>query len=107
MATVTEKQIEQYLVKQAKLYGGKAFKWISPGNNGVPDRIVILPGAIIGFLEMKAPGKTSTALQLRVQEWLRKRGFPVFTDVDSKLKVDLALGELAQNRRVYPHTRGD
>ena len=34
--------------------GGEAFKWVSPGNDGVPDRIVMLPGGRLIFVELKA-----------------------------------------------------
>ncbi len=52
-----EKEVEKYLVRRAEEKGGKAFKFLSPGCSGVPDRIVVLPGGRIGFLELKAPGK--------------------------------------------------
>lgn len=48
------------LVKQA---GGKAYKFVSPGSAGVPDRIVVLPGAKIGFVELKRPGGQLRELQ--------------------------------------------
>lgn len=46
-----EKQIEQVLVKQTKSMGGLALKFISPGYDGVPDRLVLLPGGKIAFAE--------------------------------------------------------
>lgn len=58
-----EKEIEQYLVKKVKELGGRAYKWVSPGNAGVPDRIVFLPGGKVTFVEMKAPGGKPTPLQ--------------------------------------------
>lgn len=82
-----ERDIEQYLVKQAKAAGGKAFKWISPGNNGVPDRIVTLPGGRVSFVELKAPGKKPTALQINQQRYLTGLGLPVVV-IDSKEGVD-------------------
>ena len=60
---ITEKQVEQYLVKKIKQLGGKAFKFVSPGNAGVPDRILILPGGKIIFAELKKPGGKTTPLQ--------------------------------------------
>lgn len=54
---MTEKQLEEKLVRAVKNRGGKAFKFVSPGQDGVPDRLVILPGGKIGFVEVKKPGK--------------------------------------------------
>lgn len=52
-----EREIEKYLVDIVTGMGGKALKFVSPGCTGVPDRIVILPGGKVGFLELKAPGE--------------------------------------------------
>lgn len=58
----SEKSIEEYLAKRAKSIGGKAYKFVSPGNAGVPDRIVIFPGGRIVFAELKCEtGKISVA----------------------------------------------
>lgn len=48
-----EKQIEARLVKGVKALGGRAYKWVSPGNIGVPDRVVVLPGGYVEFVELK------------------------------------------------------
>ena len=86
-----ERDIEQYLVKRARESGGKAYKWVSPGNDGVPDRIVIFPGRII-FVELKAPGKKPTPLQLARHRELAGFGLEVLV-IDSKEDVDrLILG---------------
>lgn len=63
MSNLTEKQIEYRLKYKAKQLGGKAYKFVSPGNSGVPDRIVVLPRGKIGFAEMKRPGGKASALQ--------------------------------------------
>lgn len=60
-----ESLLEQRLVREVKRIGGIAPKWTSPGNGGVPDRIVILPGGKTVYVEMKAPGKQLTPLQER------------------------------------------
>lgn len=53
----SEREIEAYLVKNVKNKNGLCMKWISPGNAGVPDRIVIVPGGDIYFVELKAEGR--------------------------------------------------
>ena len=58
-----EKDIERILVTEVKKLGGRAYKWTSPGNDGVPDRIVILPGRPPIFVELKTDRGRLTALQ--------------------------------------------
>ena len=53
----SEREIEAYLVKSVKNKNGLCMKWTSPGNAGVPDRIVIVPGGDVYFVELKAEGK--------------------------------------------------
>lgn len=52
-----EKLIEQKLVKAVKAAGGLCPKFVSPGMAGMPDRLVLLPGSRLAFVEVKAPGK--------------------------------------------------
>ena len=54
---MTEKKLEEKLVQAVKSRGGIAYKFTSPGRVGVPDRLVVLPGNKIGFVEVKKPGK--------------------------------------------------
>lgn len=58
-----EKDIEKILVTEVKKLGGRAYKWVSPGNDGVPDRIVILPGERPYFVELKTDHGRLSALQ--------------------------------------------
>lgn len=58
-----EKQIEKVLVDEVKKLGGRAYKWESPGNNGVPDRIVIFPWRQPIFVELKTDTGTVSAIQ--------------------------------------------
>lgn len=53
---MTEKQLEQKLIKAVKENGGLCLKFTSPGTAGVPDRIIILPNGHVGFVEVKKPG---------------------------------------------------
>lgn len=72
-----ESKIERATTTAAKQAGGRSFKWTSPGNPGVPDRIVVLPGGRIVFAECKAPGKKPTPLQAKVHAQLRELGCDV------------------------------
>lgn len=82
-----ERDIEIYLRDQIKAAGGIAYKFVSPGNAGAPDRLVLLPGGRMIFVELKAPGKQPTSLQLRQQKRIRDLGFQVLV-IDSKAEVD-------------------
>jgi len=73
-----EKQIEAKLTQAAKMLGGIAPKFVSPGYDGMPDRIVLLPGGRMAFVEIKAPGKVPRPLQEARHRMLRKLGFKVF-----------------------------
>ena len=73
-----EKVIEQRLVKAVKNSGGIAPKSVSPGFDGMPDRLVLLPGGKIGFVEVKAPGKEPRPLQIARHRLLRRLGLKVF-----------------------------
>ena len=73
-----EKQIEQKLVRAVKNMGGIAPKLVSPGFDGMPDRIVLLPGGRMAFVEVKAPGKVPRPLQEARHRMLRKLGFKVY-----------------------------
>ena len=53
MSKYKEGKVEQYLVQQVEKRGGKAYKWVSPGRRGVPDRIIVLPQAMPIFAEIK------------------------------------------------------
>ena len=71
-----EKVIEQKLVSEVKRRGGICPKWVSPGYDGMPDRIVLLPDKHFGFVEVKAPGEKPRPLQLARHKLLRKLGYP-------------------------------
>lgn len=88
------------LVGQA---GGKAYKFVSPGNTGVPDRLVILPGARVGFVELKKPGG-----ELRKQQEFRRRelgALGCFTAVvDSVESAEAVIGEISRQEPRAQHT---
>ena len=60
---MTEREVEKILVEGIRKIGGRAYKWVSPGNAGVPDRIVVLPGGRIIFIELKTDTGKLTELQ--------------------------------------------
>ncbi|EBC6125611.1 VRR-NUC domain-containing protein [Salmonella enterica] len=88
MVMVRENLIEKHLVAEVKKAGGVAYKFVSPGRRSVPDRIVLLPGGRLIFVECKAPGKPPRADQLREHERLRALGFSVVV-LDSKDLSDI------------------
>ena len=73
-----EKETERKLVRAVKRVGGICPKFVSPGMDGMPDRMILLPGGKIGFVEAKAPGRKPRILQVRRHRQLRNLGFPVF-----------------------------
>ena len=73
-----EKIIERKFVQAVKAMGGIALKFTSPGVDGMPDRLVILPIGYIAFVEVKAPGLKPRPLQSRRHELLRRLGCKVY-----------------------------
>ncbi len=80
------------LVAQA---GGKAYKFVSPGNTGVPDRLVVLPGGRIGFVELKRPGEKPGKQQRFRREELGRLGCYTAV-VDSAECAEAAISEIAR-----------
>ncbi|NWO20170.1 MULTISPECIES: VRR-NUC domain-containing protein [Leptotrichia] len=87
---MSEKEIENYLVRKIKNKKGTAYKFTSPGNSGVPDRICMLPNGKIFFVELKSPGKKPRALQVNQIRKITNLGQRVYV-VDSKEMVDRVL----------------
>lgn len=73
-----EKEIEQKLVTEVKRCGGICPKFVSPGFDGMPDRLVLLPEGRFAFVEVKAPGEKPRPLQNARHNLLRKLGFSVY-----------------------------
>lgn len=88
-----EKTIEMQLVKAVKDMGGRALKLVSPGFDGMPDRLVLLPKGRMAFVEVKAPGKKPRPLQLVRHEMLRDLGFKVYV-LDSTDEIGEILDEI-------------
>lgn len=82
-----EVTIEKYLKSEVEKRGGMCVKFPPLFFAGFPDRIVLLPGEVIAFVELKAPGEKPSALQSRVHARLRNLGFTVRV-IDSREQVD-------------------
>ncbi len=83
-----ESTFEAKFGKMVKRQGGLSYKWVSPGNAGVPDRIVFFPpGTWIGetlvegiwFVELKSTKGKLTPRQVHQHDLLRQRGARVIT----------------------------
>lgn len=77
MKTIPERQVEALLTYGVKKMGGMAYKFESKGNAGVPDRIVVMPGGKIYFVELKRSDGKLTSLQSRQINRLKRLGCEV------------------------------
>ena len=73
-----EREVERRLVTAVKKRGGLDPKFTSPGLDGVPDRLVLLPDGRLAFVEVKAPGQKMRPLQLLRKRQLEELGFRVY-----------------------------
>ena len=72
-----ESAIEARLVREVKKRGGLCYKFTSPGNPGVPDRIIILPDGRTVYAELKTEiGRLAKVQQWQIEE-MRRRGADV------------------------------
>lgn len=88
-----EKQIEKKLITEVKKRGGICPKWVSPGFDGVPDRIVLLPYGKFALVEVKAPGEKPRPLQLSRHRLLRRLGFRVYV-LDNESQIGGMIDEI-------------
>ena len=79
-----EKKLEQKLVKAVRDIGGLALKFVSPGCDGVPDRLILIAYGKIAFVEVKAKGKKPRPIQIRRINQIKNLGFLVFILDDEK-----------------------
>lgn len=91
---MNEKFIEQKLATAVKSKGGIALKFVSPSFAGMPDRLILMPGGMMAFAELKAPGMKPRALQMARHRMLRKLGFRVYV-IDEIEQIGGILDELA------------
>ena len=102
--TIRESNVEQYLVAKMKEAGGLCYKFVSPGCDGVPDRICIYRGQVI-FVELKRPGEVPRKLQRHRADELMKAGANVVC-IDNKASVNILLKLLRKERIFSDVTRG-
>lgn len=88
-----ETEIEKKLVRKVKAKGGIAPKFVSPSYAGMPDRLVLLPGGVFAFAELKAPGKKPRPLQVARHRMLRSLGFKVYV-IDGTEQIEEVLNGL-------------
>lgn len=98
VADMRESKIERALVDAVRKQGGIAFKFTSQTMNGVPDRLVLLPGGQIGFVELKAPGKQLRLLQKKRKAQLEALGFPVLV-VDRPEQIEGTIHAITHGRK--------
>ena len=97
-AGMLEKDVEKYLVKRVREADGIAYKFISPGHNGVPDRICVLPDGVVVFVEVKQPnGRLSPTQTMQIQS-IYRRGHNVAV-VWSKEDVDCLITEYTKGEK--------
>lgn len=88
-----EKMIEQKLVTAVKKHGGICPKFVSPGFDGMPDRLLLLPHGKFAFVEVKAQGEKPRPLQLARHRLLRRLGFKVYV-LDSEEQIGGIIDEI-------------
>ena len=88
-----EKDIENKLKLATRAMEGIALKFVSPGMSGVPDRIILLPGARLAFVEVKAPGMSLRPLQVKRKRQLEALGFSVYC-IDHSDQIGGVLDEI-------------
>ena len=93
-----EKTKETKLVQAVRAKGGLAPKFTSHGFDGVPDRLILLPGGKVAFIELKAPGKTLRPLQVRRKRQLEALGFSVYC-IDRPEQIETVLQEIGGDAR--------
>ena len=88
-----EKIMERKLVSAIKKLGGLCPKFVSPGFDGMPDRLALFPGGKIAFVEVKAMGCKPRPLQLARHAQLQQLGFCVYV-LDDPAQIPTMLSEM-------------
>lgn len=85
--TEREEAVESYLVRRCRAQGWLCLKFVSPGHRAVPDRLILVGGGWLMFVELKRPGGKPRPDQLAMFRRFARLGHPVYV-VDSKQAVD-------------------
>ena len=98
-AEESEKALEKYLVDRVKLKKGMCLKYYNAGAPGWPDRIVMMPGGVTAWVELKSRGEKPRPLQRLRLEWLRDNGY-IAGFVDCREDIDSVVELLARHSRI-------
>ena len=97
--TELERDIERKLKTMVERHGGLCLKWVCPGQAGIPDRIVLLPGGRVLFVELKrSKGGRVSKLQMWWAQRLHRLGFDhwiVWND-DDLLRFEILIERLIE-----------
>ena len=107
-AEVSEKAIEKYLIEQAEANGLLCLKYSNPNMVGYPDRLLVLPGSSVIWVELKSKGRKPTKIQQIRIAGLRNRGHYVWV-IDNRKSVDYLIEkyrEWVETHKVFLTTRG-
>ena len=95
---VREREVEGYLRRRVEQAGGRCEKFLPDLDSGMPDRVVMLPGGVLVWVETKKPkGGRVTKLQLEQHRRLRALGQRVEV-VWTKEQADELLADVAATR---------
>lgn len=92
----SEKALERRLVKELNAIGLIAVKYYNPQSTGMPDRLILLEGGSVVWVELKSLGKQPTILQKVMHQKLQRMGHAVFV-CSSQDEVDEVV-EYCRNR---------
>ena len=84
LTQVRESTIEKKVTHYAKSKGWLTFKWVSPSQRGVPDRLFFRSGTMV-MVEFKAPGRSPSLYQEAIHRCLKNQGFDVHIIDDVEL----------------------
>ena len=90
-----ERHIEQLLCRAVKKKGGISPKLVSPGFDGMPDRLLLLPRGRVAFVEVKAPGAKPRPLQMARHRLLATLGFRVYV-LDDETQIPILIDEICK-----------
>ncbi len=91
---IREREVESYLIKRVGMLGYKCIKFIPDQVNGMPDRMILLPGSRVLWVELKTKGGALSEIQKLRHRELREQGHEVVV-VWNKEQVDELVQSLA------------